>query len=387
MRVRSPLPGPPAAAPGNAAPPAGAASAGTTTALLLLTAALAPGISGCRPRPVKPPEPLAVQVEPVAPHAFPLEVATIGTLEAPEEVNLAAQAGGRIQSLLIRQGDGVRRGQLLVVLDQTQLREQVRALEGQRQESLLNYRRFEFLARQGAASAIQRDAQRQNLLAADANLRARQADLAYKDLRAPIDGVVSDVSVKPGDVISAGSPFTTIQRTNRLLARLEVPARYGSQVRAGQIVRIRAPGAGQEVEGTVVSIDPRVSSATQTLLVKAQLANAGGSFRNGERVSTRLRLGSRPELAVPALAVTRLSGQTFVFVAGSRAELERNPGSAPLDRLSTLPPATRFALQRPVRLGRLQDGRYPVRSGLEPGEALIVSNLISLRHGTAVLPR
>ncbi|MEB3256185.1 MAG: efflux RND transporter periplasmic adaptor subunit [Synechococcaceae cyanobacterium] len=328
-----------------------------------------------------------MQVEPVAPHAFPLEVATIGTLEAPEEVNLAAQAGGRIQSLLIRQGDGVRRGQLLVVLDQTQLREQVRALEGQRQESLLNYRRFEFLARQGAASAIQRDAQRQNLLAADANLRARQADLAYKDLRAPIDGVVSDVSVKPGDVISAGSPFTTIQRTNRLLARLEVPARYGSQVRAGQIVRIRAPGAGQEVEGTVVSIDPRVSSATQTLLVKAQLANAGGSFRNGERVSTRLRLGSRPELAVPALAVTRLSGQTFVFVAGSRAELERNPGSAPLDRLSTLPPATRFALQRPVRLGRLQDGRYPVRSGLEPGEALIVSNLISLRHGTAVLPR
>jgi RND family efflux transporter MFP subunit len=349
--------------------------------------ALALALAGCRGKPVRPPEVLAVGVEPVGTYPFPEEVVTISTLEAPEEVNLAAQAGGRIQSLLIRQGDRVRQGQLLVVLDQTQLREQVRALEGQRQESLLNYQRFEFLARQGAASAIQRDAQRQNLLAADANLRARRADLAYKDLRAPIEGVVSDVAVKPGDVISAGTPFTTIQRTTRLLARLEVPSRYGQRVRPGQGVRLSAAGAGPEVEGRVLSIDPRVNSATQTFLVKASLGNAGGRFRNGERVSTRLLLGTRPQLAVPALAVTRVSGQTFVFLAGSRVELERFPGTVPLATLRDLPPSTRFALQRPVSLGRLQDGRYPVRKGLEPGETLIVSNLISLRHGTPVRPR
>jgi RND family efflux transporter MFP subunit len=344
-------------------------------------------LASCRSQPPRQPEPLAVRVEPVHSYPFPEEVVTISTLEAPEEVSLAAQAGGRIQSLLIRQGDQVRAGQLLVVLDQTQLQEQVRALEGQRQESLLNYQRFEFLARQGAASAIQRDAQRQNLLAADANLRARRADLAYKDLRAPIEGVVSDVAVKPGDVISAGTPFTTIQRTARLLARLEVPSRYGPLVRLGQGVRLSAAGTGPDVEGTVVSIDPRVNSATQTFLVKAALANADGRFRNGERVSTRLGLGRRPQLAVPALAVTRVSGQTFVFVAGSRAELERSAGSIPPGRSAALPPSARFALQRPVRLGRLQNGRYPVRKGLEPGESLIVSNLISLRHGTLVIPR
>jgi RND family efflux transporter MFP subunit len=351
-------------------------------------------LAGCGSQTVRPPAPLAVSVEPVAAYPFPEEVRTISTLEAPEEVNLAAQAGGRIQSLRIRQGDRVRQGQLLVVLDQTQLREQVRALEGQRQESLLNYQRFEFLARQGAASAIQRDAQRQNLLAADASLRARRADLAYKDLRAPIEGVVSDVAVKPGDVISAGTPFTTIQRSTRLLARLEVPSRYGQRVRLGQSVRLsaadaasQAGGTGPEVEGRVLSIDPRVNSASQTFLVKAAVANPGGRFRNGERVATRLRLGTRPQLAVPALAVTRISGQTFVFLAGSRAALERSPGPLPPAAPAGLPPSTRFALQRPVRLGRLQDGRYPVRQGLAPGETLIVSNLISLRHGTPVTPR
>ncbi len=228
-------------------------------------------------QPVRRPPPLAVRVETVSTYPFPKQVQTISTLEAPEEVNLAAQAGGRIQSLLIRQGDQVRAGQLLVVLDQTQRQEQVRALEGQRQESLLNS-------------------------SASNSWRVREPP-------AP----------------SSATPSAT--------------------------------GAGPELEGRVVSIDPRVNSATQTFLVKAALANADGRFRNGERVATRLLLGNRPQLAVPALAVTRVSGQTFVFVAGSLAELRRSPGNVPLAGLGTLPPTSRFALQRPVSLDRLQGRR------------------------------
>jgi len=345
---------------------------------------LAVALVGCQPEPHKLPKPLAVSVEPAGSHSFPVEISSISTLEAPEEVSLAAQAGGRIQSLRIRQGDRVRQGQLLVVLDQTQLQEEVKALQGQREESLLNYRRFEFLVKQGAASPIQRDALRQNLLAAESALRAKQADLAYKDLRAPIDGVVSEVTVKTGDVIRAGTPFTTIQRTARLLARLEVPARFGQRVRPGQPVLVDAPAATSPVQGRVVSIDPRVNNATQAFLVKAELDNPIGQFRNGERVRTRLVIDDNTQLAVPALAVTRTSGQTFVFVMGNLAELERLPGNAPIEKLRALPPESRFALQVPVKLGSLQDNRYPVLKGLQAGQSLIVSNLVSLRHGTPV---
>lgn len=345
---------------------------------------LAVVLVGCQPEPHKLPKPLAVSVEPAGSHSFPVEISSISTLEAPEEVSLAAQAGGRIQSLRIRQGDQVRQGQLLVVLDQTQLQEEVKALQGQREESLLNYQRFEFLVKQGAASPIQRDSLRQNLLAAESALRAKQADLAYKDLRAPIDGVVSEVTVKPGDVIRAGTPFTTIQRTARLLARVEVPARFGQRVRPGQPVLLDAPAASSPVQGRVVSIDPRVNNATQAFLVKAELDNPSGRFRNGERVRTRLVIDDNTQLAVPALAVTRTSGQTFVFVMGNLADLERRPGNAPIEKLRTLPPESRFALQVPVKLGSLQDNRYPVLKGLQAGQSLIVSNLVSLRHGTPV---
>jgi RND family efflux transporter MFP subunit len=339
---------------------------------------------GCRSETTPLPKPLAVTAQVVATHSFPEEISTISTLEAPEEVNLAAQAGGRIESLRIRQGDAVSQGQLLVVLDQTQLREEVKALESQRDESRLNFQRFDYLAKEGAASPIQRDALRQNFLAAEAALKAKQADLAYKDLRAPMAGVVSDVAVKPGDVIRAGTAFTTIQRTARLLARVDVPSRFGQRVRLGQPVLVSAPSGGEPVAGRVVSIDPRVNDATQSFLAKAELENAAGRFRNGERVRTRLRIDAVPRLAVPALAVTRTSGQTFVFVVGSLRDLEAQPGNVPLAPLRALPPGSRFALRVPVSLGTLQDNRYPVLKGLQAGQSVIVSNLFSLRHGTPV---
>lgn len=352
-------------------------------AALLLALALAGG--GCAPKKAAPPiKPLAVETSTVERMAFPEVINTISSLEAPEEVNLAAQAGGRIERLQMRQGDAVREGQLLVVLDQTQLREELRALQSQRSESRLNLQRFEFLVRQGAASAIQRDALRQNFIAADAAVRAKQADLAFKDLRAPIAGVVSDVKVNPGDVISAGTPFTTIQRTGRLLARIQVPSRYGQRVRLGQSVLVSAPAGGGRVEGRLVSIDPRANGSTQSFLVKADLNNADGRFRNGERVRTRLVLDARPEVAIPSVAVTRTSGQTFVFVVGTRQDLEARPGSLPLDQVRQLPANGRYALKTPVALGPLQGNRYPVRQGLQAGQEVIMSNLFSLRHGSPV---
>jgi len=347
--------------------------------------------AGCS-KPAPPPRPpLAVRSEPARPAVFRQEVGTVSTLEAPDEVNLAAQAGGRIEQLRVRQGDQVKRGQLLVVLDQTQLQAEVVALQGQRNESLLNYRRFEFLARTGAASVIQRDALRQNWIAAESALKAKQADLAYRDLRSPVDGYVSDVRVNPGDVIKAGDPFTTIQRNNRLLARVEVPARYGPQLRNGQAVILQDPLADRTIaEGQVRSIDPRVSSGTQGLLVKAELDNPDGSLRTGQRLRTRLVLGSSEQLSVPFAAVTQTSGQNFVFVVGSLEQLERQPGRTSKEQLKALrqrvsaEPQLRFALQTPVQLGPLQSNRYPVLRGLSSGQQVIVTNLLSLRHGAPV---
>ena len=352
-----------------------------------LMAALVPAalVLGCGP--VREPArrlPL-VQTEPIEPAGFQAGFDTVSTLEAEEEVDLAAQAGGRIQRLLVRQGDRVRQGQLLLVLDQTQLRAEVASLRAQMQTNRLNYQRYQELARQGAASALQRDEFRQAYIAAREALVAREADLAFKDLRAPIAGTVADLRVKQGDVIEAGVPLTRLIRNDRLLARIDVPAVYAGRVRPGQrVLLLDASRAQPLAEGQVSSVDPGVAAATQTLLVKAAFANPRGSLRNGQRSRTRLVLDRREELAVPFTAVTQLAGQSFVYVVGSLADLERRPGQAALAELRKLPAGTRFALQTPVQLGDLQGNRYPVRRGLAAGDLVITAGLLNLRHGAPV---
>lgn len=343
------------------------------------------GLAACNRSSPEAARPLSVDTIEVRLSPFRQEVATISTLDAVEAVQLAAQAGGRIQQLRIRQGDRVQPGQLLVVLDQTQLQAEVMSLRSAQAKDRLNYQRFSYLAREGAASVLQRDELRQSYISTTASLRAREADLAFRDLRSPIAGVIGDVTVKVGDVIRAGDPFTTVIRNGQLNARIEVPASLRNRVRPGQTVILEDPGSRQPlVRGVVDSIDPSVNVGNQVLLLKATYNNEGGSLRNGLRVRTRLVIDSRAQLSVPVGSVTQSSGQSYVYRLGSRSELERDPGQAPIEKLRQLPAESRFALQTRVTLGPLQDGRYPMLSGLQAGDQVISSNLISLRHGLPV---
>lgn len=327
----------------------------------------------------------AVRTAEAEARTFSQSVTGIATLEALEEVQLAAQAGGRVERLLVRQGDRVRRGQLLLVLDQAQARADVARLRSEMETNLLNYRRFEVLVRQGAATPFQRDDFRQRYVAAREELAARRADLAFRDLRAPIDGTVADLKVKQGDVVQAGAPFTSIIRNDRLLARMEVPAVYAAQTRPGLPLQLISPATSRSLgEAPLVSVDPGVDPVSQTLLVKAEFANPDGRLRDGLRSRARLVLADRPSPAVPFTAVSRQWGQSFVFVLGDLEALRRRPGRADLARAARLPRQTRFALQMPVQLGPLQGGWYPVLKGLPDGAEVITANLQSLRHGQPV---
>ena len=354
----------------------------------VLAAASATALAGTLIACGRPPElqpPLRVQVEPLQERPFAATLDTVSTLEASDEVELASQAGGRVLRLLVRSGQPVRTGQLLLVLDQTQLRSEVAALRARAERDRVNDDRFEQLVRQGAATALQRDEYRAAAIASREELRARLADLAYKDVRAPIDGVLGDLTIKAGDVLEAGTPFSRIIRNQRLLARIDIPANQAERVRPGQRVELRRSGEGSPLAtGLLASLDPGISPTSQTLLAKAPIANPTGQLRNGQRLRTRVVLSEALQPAVPFSAVSRQSGQAFVFVLGTLAELRRDPGQAPLERLRQLPPSTTVALQRPVQLGPLQGSAYPVLAGLEPGAQVIRTSSPGLRHGLPV---
>ena len=328
---------------------------------------------------------LPVQEAAVKKVEFTEDIQTVSTLEAKDLVALAAQAGGRIDELKIAQGDLVESGQLLLVLDQEQENARLRSEVAKAETDKLNYQRYEYLASQGAVSEMQRDQRRQAYISSRERAIAQQATVGYSNLTSPMAGTVADVKVKLGDVLRQGDVFTLLVKNNTLKARIDIPAKFGDRVEVGQTVKLMKPGVSEPIAtSTVSSIDPAVQSGTQGLLVKAIFENPNGSLRTGQRLLTSVQLGSKKLDAVPFTAVATASGQNFVFRVGSFQQLEQQPGQAPLEKLKDLPEGTKFALQTPVKVGPVQNNLYPVLEGVEPGEMVITSNLMNLKHGMPV---
>ena len=347
-------------------------------------------LTACGPSdPQRPP--VAVEQAPVQNAMFTDDVDTVSTLEAYELVQLAAQTSGRVLELKISQGDQIEPGQLLVVLDQTQLRADLAAQKAKAATAKLDWQREEFLARVGASSLRQRDSYRTRYISAAEEVKSLEATLSYSNLRSPTGGTVADVQVKVGDVVQRNQPFTSVVKNNRLEARVEVPAVFVERLAIGQPVLLTAPGSSKVLAtGKVDSIDPQVNAQAQGLLVKALFANDDGKLRSGQRLRTRVQLQSQQKMSVPFAAVTQTSGQSFVFRMGSFEDLKADPGKADIERISKgielgkLPANTLFALQTPVTVGELQNNRYPITKGLSLNQKVITTNLLNLKHGMPV---
>ena len=336
----------------------------------------------------------------------------ISTLEAVDEVKLAAVTGGRIAERLVQEGDQVRQGQVLLRL---RVRErtadlmeakaklanseaQVSEVRARLEKDKANYQRYQYLKGQGASSAQELDSYRSQFLSQQASLKASQdgvlaakaaleaagSRLSDTIVTAPIPGQVSSVQVKLGDVIKEGDPFTSILRNDRLLTRIEIPATQVAKTRPGLPVYLQDPSSRLPLaEGRLSFVNPMVDASTQALLTKAEFANPSAALRSGLRVRTLVQFGQKQQLAVPFAAVSQSAGQSFVYVLGQAADLPADQREG----LGSLPPNTPLAIKLPVRLGPLQNNCYPVLAGLRPGQRLINSNLLSLRNGTVVKPR
>jgi len=345
-------------------------------------------VAACRGRDDKARPPLSVSTAVVAQAAFADRLEAIASLDSERIVQLASQVNGRVIRLLVRQGEKVRAGQPVLVLDQAQLQAELASLRSQMLTDQFNAERFDKLVLAGAASAIQRDQYRQSAIASKQAYVARQADLAYRTVRAPHSGVLGELNIRLGDVLQAGVPFTQLVSNHALLAELELPANRAAQVRVGLPVTLYPPGPGlMPITTRLTAVEPSVNPATQLLMAQAPLPQASSAWRNGMRLRASVLLATRQQPAIPATAVTRLAGQSFVFVVGDRSQLQRNPGRLDRQAMAGLSPQAKVALQVPVRLGALQNNRYPVLAGVSPGQRVITSGLLMLRHGMPVIPR
>ena len=384
---------------------------------------------------------VTVQLEPVQTGNVQDASEFLGSLEAQAGVVLQPEVSGRVTQVYVSAGDRVSPGQPIVLIspDRTQAEvaaaaANVAAAESASQsasaslQSLLarqaeleaelaleqaEFERTQQLVAQGAQSQQELDLARRDLevaqatlasarneiAAAQANVSQSEASLAQaqaneaaasqnlqdRTVTAPIAGTVGNLDVKLGDFVSTNSVITNITENASLELDLQVPIEQRDRLQLGLPVELLSvDGETAIATGGISFISPQADSDTQTVLVKAQFDNAQGRLQDAQKVEARLIWSEQPGVLVPTAAITRLGGQTFVYVADEGTEEELPPPNA-------LPPGMpapdQVARLRPVQLGNIQGNDFEVLSGLEPGEVIVVSGILNLQDGIPILPQ
>ncbi|WP_413441502.1 efflux RND transporter periplasmic adaptor subunit [Synechococcus sp. MIT S1220] len=363
----------------------------------LTTAAAWLILSSCGSSDRKKQTPLTIQTTTVANANFAPVLETISELESVANVDLKPSIDGRVMKILVRDGESVKAGQVILVLDNIQERATLQAAQSEALKDKVNADRYSFLYSQGAVSAKERDRYITEAIQSRDEAQADAATLNYKVVRSPINGVIGNLdSVKVGDYLKTGETITGIVDNSTLWTLMQIPGSQISKVKKGQPVRITAPGNPPiTAQGSVVFISPYFDtnnnpSSPNTVTVKAAFPNPNGQLRSGQVVETEIITSMKQNLAVPVQAVMMQAEQPFVYrVVPLRRALPKIKASASTPEstkkaLEKLPSNTPIVVETKVELGKLERNLYPVISGLKAGDVVAVSNTVMLRSGMPV---
>ena len=327
------------------------------------------------------PPPVPVKIEVARSVAVDDSSEYVATLRSRGSAAIMPQVEGHITRIFVRSGARVAAGEPLMQIDPAKQQAAVASQQdtSAAQAAALAYARQQYdrvkgLHDAGISSPQDLDQARTALAAAEANLKAieaqvreQQAQLRYYRVRAPAAGVVGDIPVRMGDRVAVSTLLTTVESPGIMEAYVSVPVERAGQLRPGLPVRIVDSAGTVVAESRVTFVSPQVDDQTQTVLVKAGIEDKG-ALRPAQFVRARVVWGTREGPVVPVLAVSRVGGQYFAFVA------EEEQGAL-------------VARQRPVQVGEIVGNDYVVLSGIRPGDRVIVSGTQFLRDGAPVSPQ
>jgi RND family efflux transporter MFP subunit len=320
-------------------------------------------------------------VEAVTLATKPVEQTTefVGTVKSRKSTTVQPQVEGFITRIVARSGDRVGAGAVLMEIDPRMQQAAVSNLESQRaaRQADVHYARqqatrMKTLLEAGAASAAELE-QAQTALSTsaaqlksiEAQIREQRVALAYYRVSAPTAGVVGDIPVRVGDSVTKSTVLTTVDQSAGLEVYINVPVQEAQNLRLGLPVHLVDDHGAVVSTEKITFVAPSVDGATQSVLAKAAVEKAG-FLRTEQFVRAQIVWTEAPALTAPMVALNRINGQFFAYVA--------EPGDG----------GTTVAHQRAVEPGPLVGNDYVVKSGLKPGDKLIVSGVQKIRDGSPV---
>ena len=312
----------------------------------------------------------------VASGNIPESYTTTGSLIADDRVEISSRLIGYIRELRVREGDKVRKGQLLLTIDPTDIeaqlaeaRARLAQARAQAGEALLDFKRYQKLHQQKLISIdrfqkaqLHLRVTRQEAHMAAANVKRVEVQLQYANIRSPVDGVVVKKFKESGDTATPGAPILAIENPRNTVLRTYIMENHVSQVHVGDRLRIIVDAADLQTGGLITQVVPSGDPSTHSYLVKAQLDKLDGA-RIGMFARARFAIGSKRSLLIPEQALVWRADIPGVYMVDDRD----------------------IAHFRMLRTGRHIDGRWEILAGLNSGERIVLRPTADIHTGDQIV--
>jgi membrane fusion protein (multidrug efflux system) len=309
--------------------------------------------------------PVGVPIETVVakPMKTTSDIPAVGSLRSDEHVQIAPEIAGRIAEIRFQEGEPVKQGEVLVLLDDALTRAEVAEAEARLYLAKANFERAETLTKSRNIAERAYDEARANFETARAAHELAQVRLSKHTIRAPFNGIVGFRALSAGAFISIGATLVNLEKIDVLKLDFKIPEIFLSDVRVGQKVDVTVDALPKRTfQAEIYAIDPLVDVNGRALQIRARLSNPELVLRPGlfARISIRGRT-EREVVMVPESAIVPRAGEFLIF----RVEDGK-------------------AVESKVGLGNRRSGMVEVTSGLMDGATVVTAGHQRLKNGAAV---
>lgn len=305
---------------------------------------------------------VGVVVTPATAESFVDRFTALGTAQARESINVTARTSSIVTRIDFREGQPVRPGDLLVELDTRETAANVALARATLQQTQSQFRRSQALGETRVVSEADLEQLEAQVRIAEAQLDAAASRLDQLYVRAPFAGTIGLRYVSPGELVGPDTVITTLDDTSTIRLEFSVPEAFMATIERGMTIRAQtAVYPGELFTGVVRVLDSRIDPVTRAVTVIAELPNDDGRLRPGMFMTVTLERVREDVLLVAEEALIPRQGRQYLFVVEN-------------DR----------AVEREVELGSRAPGRVEIRSGLAPGDQVIIEGVQRVRPGSPV---
>jgi membrane fusion protein, multidrug efflux system len=305
---------------------------------------------------------------------WPDSITATGSLVAVQGVTVGAEMPGKIAEIAFESGDRVKAGDLLLRIDTSAEKAQLRSAEAAAKLARINLERNRDLRANHTVSQSDLDTAEANYNQAVAQADNVRATIAKKTLRAPFAGQLGLRLVNLGQIVEEGAAIVTLQTIDPIYVDFSVPQQQFSIMTTGSEVLVTTDAApGQTFKGRIIAVNPEIDTVTRSVRIRATLSNSGELLRPGMYANVQVILPNKQDvLAIPATAVLYAPYGDTVFVIEEQKDEQTGE-------------VQKVLRQQIVRISRTHGDFVAVTKGLKAGDMVVTSGVFKLRPKMAVV--